>query len=95
MAVILWWGTADGTPPKVLMTLLAIAPLLLPLPGLWRGSRYTAAWASLLVVPYMLLGVVESIANPAARLAAGIELGLSFALFAGLLVFARTAGTRH
>lgn len=31
---------------------LVIVPLLFALPGLWRGRRYTYAWASMLLVFY-------------------------------------------
>ncbi|MGH8494559.1 MAG: DUF2069 domain-containing protein [Gammaproteobacteria bacterium] len=86
IVVALWCASGPG---RSALTLLAIAPLMLPLPGLWRGSRYTAAWASLLVIPYMLFGVVEVVADPAVRPIAGVELAVSFLLFAGLLVLAR------
>ena len=91
IGVIAAWGVTSTAPHRLAMTLLAIAPLLLPLRGLWRGSAYTAAWASLLTVPYLLVGLVESVANPRARVIAGIELAVGFVLFAGLLIVARTA----
>lgn len=90
IATVAVWA-ASASPHRVLV-LLSVAPLLLPLRGLWRGSPYTAAWASLLVIPYMLFGVVEVIANPATRAIATVELTVSFCLFAGLLVAARRGG---
>ena len=92
MGVFVAWGVMSPAPHGLILTLLAIAPLALPLRGLWRGSAYTAAWASLLTVPYILFGVVESMANPRARAIAGIELGVAFVLFVGLLAVARGAG---
>lgn len=87
LIVVAAWSASE--PRRSGLTLLAVAPLLLPLPGLWRGSRYTAAWASLLIIPYMLFGLVEVVANPAARFIAGLELFVSFVLFGGLLILAR------
>jgi len=91
MGVLAVWGLMSPQPQGLVLTLLAIAPLAMPLRGLWRGSAYTAAWASLLTVPYLLFGLVESMANPRVRAIAGIELGVAFVLFAGLLAVARGA----
>lgn len=60
-------------------------PLLAPLPGLWRGSRYTHAWATLCVLPYFIVGMTESIANHAVRMWAGLMLVTSLALFIALI----------
>ncbi len=87
IATVAAWGILAQQ--RLVVMLVAVAPLLLPLPGLWRGSRYSGAWSSLLVIPYMLFGLVEVIANPAVRLIAALELTLSFVLFAGLLLLAR------
>ncbi|CAN5118019.1 hypothetical protein BH24PSE2_BH24PSE2_15100 [soil metagenome] len=85
LTIAAWAGVHAPNP----IFLLAVVPLLLPLPGLWRGSRYTATWASLLVIPYLLAAVVEIIANPAGRLTASCVVAASFTLFVGLLVMAR------
>lgn len=60
-------------------------PLLAPLPGLWRGSRYTHAWATLCVLPYLIVGITESVANHDMRLWAGLMLATSLALFVALI----------
>jgi uncharacterized membrane protein len=61
---------------------LLLLPLALPLPGLVRGSRRSAAWSTLAVTPCLVYGLTETIANSAARpLAAAV-------LFASLLLFA-------
>ena len=39
-------------------------PLLLPLPGLWRGRPYTHAWAAMLVVFYVGGLLAEGWARP-------------------------------
>ena len=43
---------------------LIALPLLLPLPGLWRGRPYTHAWAAMLVVFYVGALLAEGWARP-------------------------------
>jgi len=64
---------------------LLLLPLLLPLPGILRGTPRTFAWATLCVAPYFLYGVTEAIANPAMRTTAGAILFASLAWFASLV----------
>ena len=66
-------------------TLLMLVPLLLPLPGLLRGTRRTYAWATLCVAPYFAYGLTEVVANPAARGVAAAILFASLAWFASLV----------
>ena len=56
-------------PPAWSLTgvLLLCAPLLLPLPGMWRGNAYTHAWASLLVLFYMVYVLTELVGSPDGR----------------------------
>jgi uncharacterized membrane protein len=56
--LILWQA---GTP--WLAAALA-APLLAPLPGIWRGRAYTYAWTSLLVLVYMAFLITEFWVSP-------------------------------
>jgi uncharacterized membrane protein len=65
-------------------------PLFAPLPGLIRGTRRTFAWATLCVIPYFIVGITESIANPLGRIWSGSCLGLSLLLFVGLIAYLRT-----
>ncbi|MDJ0776483.1 MAG: DUF2069 domain-containing protein [Gammaproteobacteria bacterium] len=44
---------------------LACLPLLVPLPGLLRGRRYTYKWVGFLTLIYFCVGVSETMANPA------------------------------
>jgi len=62
---------------------IKVLPLVLALPGLWRGKLYTFRWLSLLVWLYVAEGLVRatSEAAPGAWLAA-IEVLLGVALFA-------------
>jgi uncharacterized membrane protein len=62
-----------------------LLPLLLPLPGILRGTPRTFAWATLCVAPYFVYGLTEVVANPALRVAAGAILFASLAWFASLV----------
>jgi uncharacterized membrane protein len=70
---------------------LAVLPLLAPLNGLIRGSRYTYAWATLFVVPYLAFTVTELLANPRARVVAAMSLLLVFAWFCTMILFLRAS----
>lgn len=80
---------STGWPANLLWTLLMLAPLAAPLPGLWRGRRRTYAWATLCVAPYFIFGLTEVVANPAVRGAAGAILFASLAWFAALVAYLR------
>jgi uncharacterized membrane protein len=54
-----WLAPAKGVPAGLWLTLKTL-PLLLPLFGLIHGRPYTYAWASMLVLPYFIEGVVLS-----------------------------------
>jgi uncharacterized membrane protein len=69
--------------------IVSLAPLVVPLPGLLRGRRFTYAWCSLLTIPYMALGVTEIIANPAHRWAPAMLLLLAFAWLIALVAYLR------
>lgn len=64
-------------------------PLLAPLPGLWSGRRYTHAWATLCVLPYLVVGITESIANADKRFWASAILGAALLLFFSLIAYLR------
>lgn len=64
-------------------------PLFAPFPGLWRAQRYTHAWATLCVLPYLIIGITESIANAGVRLWAGCILAAALLLFICLIAFLR------
>jgi uncharacterized membrane protein len=72
------------------LALVLCMPLLLPLPGLLRGRRYTYRWTTLCVLPYLIIGTTEVIANPLRRAWSGTMLLLALLLFAALLGFLRT-----
>lgn len=86
-ALLAWQRTplAAGS----LVPLLWLVPLLLPLPGLLRGKRYTYAWSTLLVIGYIALALTEIVADPRARLVPALILFVAFALFVALVTYLR------
>ncbi len=85
---LLAWSLA-GYPWQICV--LAVLPLLTPLPGLGRGSRRTYAWASLFAVPYVMFTVTELLVKPAARWVAALSLLLVFAWFCAMVLYLRAS----
>lgn len=81
-------------PGNAVLSLVLLCPLLVPLPGLLRSHRRTHAWATLCVAPYLVYGLTEVVANPAARIVAGATLFASLALFVALVSFLRVTRPR-
>jgi len=74
---------------QVAWAILFALPLLLALPGLILGKRYTHSWATLCVLPYFVVGITEAVANPQLRNWALFLLGASLLWFFALLAFLR------
>ena len=74
-----------------LICVLAVLPLLAPLKGLMRGSRYTYAWATLFAIPYLAFALTELLVNRQARWVAAISLLLVFAWFCTMILFLRAS----
>jgi uncharacterized membrane protein len=90
---VLYWRLSHRIDaPQALAAATLLAPLLLPLPGLLRGTRRTYAWATLCLLPCLVAGMTEAIVNPAARGWAGVCLALALAAFAALIGFLRATG---
>lgn len=85
--LLAWQGTplSSGS----MLPLLWVAPLLLPLPGLIRGRRYTYAWSTLLVIGYVALALTEIVAVPSSRATPAAMLFVAFALFLALVGYLR------
>lgn len=65
-------------------------PLLLPLPGILRGRRYTYQWSSMLILLYLSEGVVRAMSDRGLSAAlAGIETALAVAFFFSAVFYAR------
>lgn len=79
------------------MLALKAIPLLLPLFGILRGSRYTHQWTSMLVLAYLTEGLVRAVSDTGtSQLLAFGESALATILFAGCLAYSRaTAPSRH
>jgi uncharacterized membrane protein len=76
-------------PANVYLSLAWLLPVLLPLRGVLAGSRRTHAWATLCVAPYVIAGVMETIANPTLRSLAASIVFASLAWFATLIGYLR------
>jgi len=70
---------------------LLVLPLLLPLPGLWRGKPYTHAWCSMLIVFYVGGFMAEAWANPESATRAFALASLAAAEFIALVLYVRFA----
>lgn len=90
--LLLVWGWSFAREVTLERTILALVyslPLGIALPGLVRGQRYTHAWATLCVLPYLIVGVTESVANAGARWWAGAILASGLLLFIALIAYLR------
>lgn len=86
-SVAAWQLPAAGIGPVA--ALIAGLPLLLPLPGLVRGARRALRAAPMALAPLLAVAITECLANPPARIAAGVTLALAFAAFAAILAALR------
>lgn len=89
--LLLWpvaWHAAQGT-ARLGTVMLAVTtlPLLLPLPGLWRGQRRSYRWAPLTLVPVLAWSLTELLANPLAR---GFAVGGALLAFLALAAVVAT-----
>ena len=74
----------------VLLRLPAFIPLLLPLPGLVRGSVKWLRAAPMALAPALALAITEILVNPPARPFAGASLALAFLAFAAIVAALRS-----
>jgi uncharacterized membrane protein len=84
------WPFADAAFGR-LSTAIAFLPLLLPLPGLARGSRNALRAAPMALAPALAIALTEILVNAPARLAAAVTLGLILAAFAATVAALRAA----
>jgi len=70
---------------------LKALPLLLPLPGILRGRRYTFQWSSLLILAYFAEGATRAWSERGtSQLLAGGEVLLSLVFFSSAVLYARS-----
>ncbi len=75
--------------PANYWTLLLALPLLLPLPGLLAGRRYTYKWIGFLTLLYFCIGISELLSNPQLRVYAVGTIAASTLLFLSSIYYAR------
>jgi uncharacterized membrane protein len=91
-AVFVYWHVLRLSPHAALLaSALGVAPWLLLVRGLWRGSARAYVGALLLTTPYLGYGLMEVIANPGARRYAATMLFVAFALAVALVAFLRVS----
>ncbi|MCE5180798.1 MAG: DUF2069 domain-containing protein [Betaproteobacteria bacterium] len=71
-----------------------VLPLLLPLPGILRGRRYTFQWSSMLILLYLTEGVVRFMSeNGLSAILAGAEIALAAGFFFSAVFYARLSAS--
>ena len=91
LALCLGWELwlAPLRPGGSLLALKAL-PLVLPLPGILRGARYTYQWSSLLILAYFAEGIVRAWSETGlSQKMAVLELALSLLFFCAAVGYAR------
>ncbi len=69
---------------------LKALPLVLPLPGILAGKRYTYQWSSLLILAYFAEGVTRAWSDSGlSQKLAAFEIVLSLIFFAATVAYAR------
>ena len=69
---------------------LKAAPLVLAIPGILNGRRYTYQWSSMLILAYFAEGVVRAWSERgASQWLAAAEIALSLVFFAAAVAYAR------
>lgn len=79
IVVVAWHWLVPGA--SGIIGLILAAPLLVALPGLLSGRRYTYQWMSLALAVYVGYAVTEAVANPAARMWASVAVLLACLMF--------------
>jgi uncharacterized membrane protein len=85
------WLLPAPSPARIAVAVLMLIPVLLPLRGIWRRERRTYAWGTLCLIPYIVVGITEAIANPAGRYWASGCLLLSFGAFIAFIAYLRVS----
>lgn len=91
LSVAAWPFAGAGT--GAITSAIAFLPLLLPLPGIARGSLRALRASPMALAPVLALAITETLANPAARFTAGATLALVLLAFAAVVAAIR-AGPR-
>lgn len=90
MLTVCWRIFAGGLSTGTIAWAVAATCLLwIPLPWLVRQRRKSYAAFTLCVIPYLIVGLTEAIANPPWRLWAALVLCVGFLLFVSLIAYLR------
>lgn len=74
------------------IALVYILPLLFPMLGIVKGKPYTHAWASFIVLLYLMHGITAWYSIPEQWLYAFVEIIFSVVMFTGCSMYARLRG---
>lgn len=88
-AVATWILTPVPSLPRALWVAIVTLPLWIFVPALKRGERRRYAALTLCLVPYLMLALMEVIANPSARITATAMLLLAFGVFVLAILYLR------
>jgi uncharacterized membrane protein len=89
VVVLSWQWLPDRDMTALIVGLVLCIPALAPFAGTALAHRYTFKWATLCVTPYFIVGLTETVANPASRSWVGTVLGLALVWFVALVGFLR------
>jgi uncharacterized membrane protein len=96
LSCLLWELWLAPLRPGGSFVALKALPLLLPLPGILRGTRYTYQWSSMLILAYFAEGATRAWSERGiSQLLAGAEVLLSLVFFAAALAYARLTRAPH
>ncbi|MDX9875074.1 MAG: DUF2069 domain-containing protein [Spongiibacteraceae bacterium] len=88
LATLVW--PSDGREPNAVIWALLAIPLLILLPGLWRGGLRTNAWAAFLSLLYFTIAV-PNVFKAGVRLLDWIEMICAVLLFLASTLYIRWA----
>ena len=86
VAVLIGWHVARLSSTAALIAcVITVGPWLLTLPGLLAPRRRGYQAAAILTSPYIVYGLMDTLANQGARVYAGATVLVAFALFVALV----------
>lgn len=85
-----WWHFGASTRPLALTVVaLAVVPLLLLAPWLWKANRFGTSLAGFILPFHFAFAVMELVANPGVRGWLAVQTFLSFVLLVGIMASLR------
>lgn len=90
LVCLAWEGWLAPLRPGGSLLILKAVPLLLPVFGILRGSRYTYQWASMFILIYFTEGAVRAWSDSGLAARFGmVEVFLTLAFFFSTILYAR------